>query len=116
MTAERYVVIDLGLNYKGDKNTAFSRIRHSDHQIQFNKNYFGLLSKDEIEANVIWCETRIKDFEKSEIETDKYVYAICKSKGIEKALLSAMIKQGKLTLTPEFKKRVEQMSKLVKNK
>jgi len=100
----------------GNGVTTFSRVRNSDKQIQLNKDIIHLLNKDEIEINVLWCDTRRIDLEIPESEVDKKVFDICKKKGIEKHLMSAMVKQGKMCFTEHYTKRVKLMAEMVYEK
>jgi hypothetical protein len=109
MSDERYVVVSIKNERTGKRDTTFSRVSQQSGEIQLNKNYIHTLTPEEIEVNVLWCEERRKDHIIPEAEIDKKVFATCKSKGLEKDLLTAMIKQGKVCLTDHYKKRVELM-------
>jgi hypothetical protein len=106
METKEYDVVDM-------KATTFSRVGQTSGKIELNNRYIDRLTPDEIEIQVIWCKTRRLDHVIPEIEVDVIVFDICKRRELLKPLLSAMVKQGKVTLSKDYQNRVIEMKKMI---
>jgi hypothetical protein len=104
---ERYVIKSLGRF-----TNTFSRVGQKSGEIQINKDYVNKLTKDEIEVNVLWCEERRKNHKIPEKEVDKKVLETCRVKGLEKSLLSVLVKQGTINSSEYIMERIQLLKEI----